>query len=178
MNLLSASCLFLFRSSNAFSISKATSLAIKTPLVSTRPFTSTATVKMSEKPFSVIVEAEIKEDRMEEFMSMIENNAQKSRKEPGCIRFGTIFLDCSILIVIVVIVSCCLTSPVPQDVLQDQSQQNKFWFYEIYENAAAVDFHKTQAHYQAWADFKESGGTISSVSNKADGIFIGAKASS
>ena len=44
---------------------------------------------MSSKPFSVMVEAEIKEDRMEEFMKMIENNALKSREEPGCIRFGT-----------------------------------------------------------------------------------------
>jgi hypothetical protein len=69
-----------------------------------------------------------------------------------------------------------LPHPFPQDVLQDQSQKNKFWFYEVYENAAAVDFHKTQAHYQGWADFKESGGTVSSVSHKADGMFIGAKA--
>ena len=61
----------------------------------------------------------------------------------------------------------------PPDVLRDQSNENKFWFYEVYENTAAVDFHKTQAHYQAWADFKESGGTVSSVSHKADGEFIG-----
>jgi len=101
------------------------------------------------KPFSVIVEAEIKEDRMDEFLKMIENNAIKSREEPGCIRF---------------------------DVLRDQSQSNKFWFYEVYESADAVGVHKTQAHYQSWADFKESGGTISSVSHKADGEFIGSKA--
>ena len=98
------------------------------------------------KPFSVIVEAEIVPDRMEEFMTMIKTNAEESRKEPGCIRF---------------------------DVLKDQSSENKFWFYEVYENTAAVDFHKTQAHYQAWADFKASGGTASSVSHKADGEFIG-----
>jgi hypothetical protein len=75
-------------------------------------------------------------------------------------------------------IELCSTSPFPKDVLQDQSQKNKFWFYEIYESAAAVDFHKTQAHYQGWADFKESGGTLSSVSHKADGMFVGAKASS
>ena len=68
-------------------------------------------------------------------------------------------------------------TPYSKDVLQDQGQTNKFWFYEVYENVAAVDFHKTQAHYQSWADFKESGGTISSVSHKADGVFIGGKAS-
>ena len=42
-------------------------------------------------PFSVIVEAEIKADRMDEFMGMIETNALESRKESGCIRFGTCF---------------------------------------------------------------------------------------
>lgn len=62
------------------------------------------------------------------------------------------------------------------DVLRDQSSATKFWFYEVYENPEAVDFHKTQAHYQSWADFKASGGTVSSVSHKADGEFIGGKA--
>lgn len=39
-------------------------------------------------PICIVVEAEIKEDRMEEFLDMIEKNAEGSRKEPGCIRFG------------------------------------------------------------------------------------------
>ena len=59
------------------------------------------------------------------------------------------------------------------DVLRAQDNPNKFWFYEVYENTAAVDFHKTQDHYKAWATFKESGGTVSSVSHKADGEDIG-----
>ena len=125
----------LLRSTQAFSKSSS-------PL--TRTFASTTS--LMSKPFSVIVEAEIQPDRMEEFMTMIKKNAEESRKEPGCIRF---------------------------DVLRAQDKENKFWFYEVYENPAAVDFHKTQAHYQAWADFKESGGTVSSVSHKADGEFIG-----
>lgn len=83
---------------------------------------------------------------MEEFLKMIANNANESRKEPGCLKF---------------------------DVLRDQSNSNKFWFYEVYENKEAVEFHKTQSHYQGWADFKESGGVVSSVSHKADGEFIG-----
>lgn len=98
------------------------------------------------KPFSIIVEAEIKPDRMDEFMAMIKANAEGSRKEPGCIRF---------------------------DVLRTQDNPNKFWFYEVYGNTSDVDFHKTQAHYKGWVDFKESGGVVSSVSNKADGEFIG-----
>jgi hypothetical protein len=39
-------------------------------------------------PICILVEAEIKEDRMEEFWGMIEKNAIGSRAEPGCIRFG------------------------------------------------------------------------------------------
>ena len=39
-------------------------------------------------PICIVVEAEIKEDRMEEFLDMIEKNAKGSRAEPGCIRFG------------------------------------------------------------------------------------------
>eukprot|EP00984_Skeletonema_dohrnii_P017133 scaffold7732_cov150-Skeletonema_dohrnii-CCMP3373.AAC.3 len=36
----------------------------------------------------IVVEAEIKEDRMDEFLDMIEKNAVGYRAEPGCIRFG------------------------------------------------------------------------------------------
>jgi len=39
-------------------------------------------------PICIVVEAEIKEDRMDEFLDMIEKNAVGSREEPGCIRFG------------------------------------------------------------------------------------------
>ena len=57
------------------------------------------------------------------------------------------------------------------DVLRAQDNPNKFFFYEVYENVAAVDFHKTQDHYKAWNDFKEDG-VVSSVSKKADGEFM------
>ena len=43
---------------------------------------------LSAMPICIIVEAEIKEDRMDEFLDMIEKNAIGSRAEPGCIRFG------------------------------------------------------------------------------------------
>lgn len=59
------------------------------------------------------------------------------------------------------------------DVLRTQDNPNKFIFYEVYKSTTDVDFHKTQDHYKAWADFKESGGTLSSVTKKADGEFIG-----
>ncbi|KAL7523712.1 hypothetical protein ACHAWF_000635 [Thalassiosira exigua] len=84
---------------------------------------------LSAMPICIVVEAEIKEDRMDDFLDMIEKNAIGSRAEPGCIRF-------------------------------------------VYEDATAIAHHKEQAHYLAWGTFKESGGTISSVSKKASGKFM------
>jgi len=122
---------------------------------SSRPFTTfvsraTSTALQAKggadgTPFAVIVKAEIEPDRMAEFMEMIEFNAKETRKEPGCIRF---------------------------DVLRSQDHTNEFFFYELYENAQAIDAHKATPHYAKWAAFKESGGTISSVSYKTDGEFL------
>ncbi|KAL7483455.1 hypothetical protein ACHAW6_009125 [Cyclotella cf. meneghiniana] len=119
---------------NAFSPQKTT--------IPSRSFSSSSLLAM---PICILVEAEIKEDRMEEFLEMIEKNAVASRQEPGCIRF---------------------------DVLQSEDAPNKFFFYEVYQDADAIAHHKTQPHYLAWGDFKESGGTVSSVSKKASGKFM------
>jgi Antibiotic biosynthesis monooxygenase len=59
----------------------------------TSAFSSTSQMASSSKPFAVVVQAEIKPDRMEEFLEMIKNNAENSRKEPGCIRFGKDTID-------------------------------------------------------------------------------------
>jgi (4S)-4-hydroxy-5-phosphonooxypentane-2,3-dione isomerase len=93
----------------------------------------------------VIVEAEIEPDRMAEFLELIEANAKETRKEPGCIRF---------------------------DVLRSQEADNKFYFYELYRTAGAIEYHKEQSHYGRWADFKASGGVISSTTHKTDGEFL------
>eukprot|EP00584_Thalassiosira_punctigera_P000539 CAMPEP_0172526864 /NCGR_PEP_ID=MMETSP1067-20121228/1691_1 /TAXON_ID=265564 ORGANISM="Thalassiosira punctigera, Strain Tpunct2005C2" /NCGR_SAMPLE_ID=MMETSP1067 /ASSEMBLY_ACC=CAM_ASM_000444 /LENGTH=137 /DNA_ID=CAMNT_0013310475 /DNA_START=87 /DNA_END=500 /DNA_ORIENTATION=- len=108
-------------------------------------FSARPTSSLCAMPICIVVEAEIKEDRMDDFLDMIEKNAVGSRAEPGCIRF---------------------------DVLQAEDASNKFFFYEVYEDAAAISHHKEQPHYAAWGAFKESGGTISSVSKKASGKFM------
>ena len=54
-------------------------------------------------------------------------DAVGSRKEAGCLRF---------------------------DVLRCPKQANKFFFYEIYVDAAAIEVHKAQPHFKAWTDFK------------------------
>eukprot|EP00553_Chaetoceros_curvisetus_P008484 CAMPEP_0204614750 /NCGR_PEP_ID=MMETSP0717-20131115/2401_1 /ASSEMBLY_ACC=CAM_ASM_000666 /TAXON_ID=230516 /ORGANISM="Chaetoceros curvisetus" /LENGTH=106 /DNA_ID=CAMNT_0051627499 /DNA_START=354 /DNA_END=674 /DNA_ORIENTATION=+ len=100
---------------------------------------------LASKPFCVVVQAEIKPDRMEEFLDLIEKDAVGSRAEPGCIRF---------------------------DVVQSQEDPNKFIFYEVYKDIESVKFHKEQPHFALWTNFKESGGVVSSVSHKMDGIFM------
>ena len=52
-------------------------------------YSSTTAMSATSKPFAVVVQAEIKPERMDEFLDMIKNNAENSRKEPGCVRFGT-----------------------------------------------------------------------------------------
>ena len=99
----------------------------------------------NDKPFGVVVHTEIDPNRMAEFLQLIETNAVKTRKEPECVRF---------------------------DVLRSQETPNQFIFYELYKTAAGMEHHKEQAHYQAWADFKESGGTLSAVTYKNDGEFV------
>jgi (4S)-4-hydroxy-5-phosphonooxypentane-2,3-dione isomerase len=98
-----------------------------------------------DRPFAVIVEAEIEPDRMGEFLELIENNAKETRKEPGCVRF---------------------------DVLRSQEADNRFYFFELYRTAGAIEHHKEQPHYGRWADFKASGGVIRSTTHKADGEFV------
>ena len=56
---------------------------------SSSPYSTTTSTAMAAKPFAVVVQAEIQPDRMDEFLEMIAYNAENSRKEPGCIRFGT-----------------------------------------------------------------------------------------
>lgn len=55
---------------------------------SSRFSASSSKTSLAAMPICIVVEAEIKEDRMDEFLTMIEANAVGSRKEPGCIRFG------------------------------------------------------------------------------------------
>lgn len=69
----------------------------------------------------------------DEFLEILKLDAAGSRAEPGCLRF---------------------------DFLEDTSKLNSYVFYEVYKDADALAFHKAQPHYQAYADFKDSGGVI------------------
>lgn len=94
-------------------------------------------------PFAILVEVEIKPDRMDDFLAAMSVDVAGSRQEDGCLRF---------------------------DLLRDKSNPYKFFFYEVYVDTAAVDVHKATPHFKAWADFKESGGVVSQVSSKCEAL--------
>jgi len=92
---------------------------------------------------AVFVTVEIQPDRVKDFIVAMEEDVTKSRMkdlDPGCLRF---------------------------DLLQDRDNPNKFVFYEVYTDDDAAAFHKTTSHYNAWADFKKSGGVVSQEVIKA-----------
>jgi autoinducer 2-degrading protein len=97
-------------------------------------------------PIALVVSVEIKEDRLEDFLKVIEADAigSRERENGGCLRF---------------------------DVLQDKTNKCKFQFYEVYINEDAVTFHKATDHFKLWTDFKASGGVVSQTAVKSDALF-------
>ena len=94
-------------------------------------------------PIVIVVTVEIEEDRMDEFLKVMEIDAKESRKEEGCLRF---------------------------DFLKSIDKANTFTFYEAYKDVDAASFHKTTSHYKGWAAFKESGGVRSQTALKNEAI--------
>lgn len=99
--------------------------------------------KASPTPLALVVRVEIEEARVPEFLQVMAVDCEGSRKEKGCLRF---------------------------DLLRDKEKPNAFVFYEVYEDEAAVDDHKTQEHYKAWADFKARGGVVSQTTFRMDAV--------
>lgn len=100
----------------------------------------------SSHPYTLIVSVEIKEDRVPDFLKVIEEDAVGSRTKEngGCLRF---------------------------DVIRDKVASNKFTFYEVYKDEAAALRHKEYAHFKIWSDFKATGGVLSQSVVKGDNIF-------
>ncbi|CNJ12642.1 (4S)-4-hydroxy-5-phosphonooxypentane-2,3-dione isomerase [Yersinia aldovae] len=67
-----------------------------------------------------LVEINVKEDKVEQFIAVFRANHQGSILEPGNLRF---------------------------DVLQDESIPTRFYIYEAYVDEAAVAAHKKTPHY-------------------------------
>ena len=73
---------------------------------------------------AIWVKVRIDPDQRERFLHGIEVDALGSeRDEPGCLRFN---------------------------VLQDAADENTYYFYEVYEDAAAFEAHQRAPHYAVW----------------------------
>lgn len=74
--------------------------------------------------FSLVVQMEVRPDRREEFLAGMTANAHASvRDEAGCLRF---------------------------DVSAVADDQNRFFLYELYTDAAAFEAHKASPHFAQW----------------------------
>ena len=77
---------------------------------------------------ATIVYIDVKPECIEKFSEACVYNHDNSRKEPENIRF---------------------------DVLQSKDDPTKFMLYEVFEDDAAITFHKTTEHYKKWAEVAE-----------------------
>jgi autoinducer 2-degrading protein len=73
---------------------------------------------------ALVVAVKVKPEMREQFLAAaLEDSTCSVRDEPGCVRF---------------------------DVLQDNSDPNKFFFYEVYRDEAAIEAHRAAPHYARW----------------------------
>ncbi len=73
---------------------------------------------------AMLVKARIKPGERKRFLEAIEVDALGSeRDEPGCYRFN---------------------------VLQDEKDENVYYFFEVYKDQAALEAHRAAPHYAVW----------------------------
>ena len=74
--------------------------------------------------YALVVPLKVKPEMCEKFLAAaLDDSTCSVRDEPGCLRF---------------------------DVLQDNTDPNKFFFYEVYLDENAVKAHQASAHYARW----------------------------
>ena len=74
--------------------------------------------------FALVVPLKVKPEMRDKFLAAAQDDSICSvRDEPGCLRF---------------------------DVLQDNTDPNRFVFYEVYLDENAVKAHQASAHYARW----------------------------
>ncbi len=74
--------------------------------------------------YAVVVPLKVKPEMREKFLAAaLDDSTCSVRDEPGCLRF---------------------------DVLQDNADPNRFFFYEVYKDEAALDAHRAAPHYAVW----------------------------
>merc|ERR1712228_342771 len=98
--------------------------------------------KVTPEPVCLIVQLEIQEDRVDDFLKAMTADMNGSRKEKGCLRF---------------------------DLLRDPEASNKFVLYEVYKDADAVSSHREEPHFKVWGEFKATGAVKSQTVMKMSG---------
>ena len=79
----------------------------------------------------MLIEVHVKKSALDEFQKVIKYDAAHSEAdEPGCLRF---------------------------DVLRDDEDPLKFYFYEVYKDEEARLAHRKMDHFADWAKFLEHG---------------------
>jgi autoinducer 2-degrading protein len=72
------------------------------------------------------VTIQVKSEHVSEFLEVARYDAEHSEKdEPGCLRF---------------------------DVIQDRDDTNRFYFYEVYRDDAALEAHRQTPHFKLYAE--------------------------
>ena len=75
------------------------------------------------------VTIQVKPEHVAEFLEVVRHDAEHSEKdEPGCLRF---------------------------DVIQDRDDGNRFYFYEVYKDEAALAAHRQTPHFKFYAEKTE-----------------------
>lgn len=73
--------------------------------------------------YAVVVPLKVKPEMREKFLAAALDDSTCSLQEPGCLRF---------------------------DVLQDNTDPTRFFFYEVYRDESAYKAHQATAHYPRW----------------------------
>ncbi|WP_029113121.1 putative quinol monooxygenase [Mycobacterium sp. URHB0044] len=96
--------------------------------------------------YTLIVSLQVRPVERERFLAAIAANAAASvRDEPGCLRF---------------------------DVMEDAHQPNRFYFYEIYRDAAAFDDHRAAPHFATWRQAADECVVPGSQVNSFSDLFV------
>ena len=99
-------------------------------VATTRAFTTTSRLMSSSKPYAVNAVFTIKEDRRDEFISIIQDDQKLSLKdEEGIVRFV---------------------------VGEDKDKKNTFYLHEEYVNEDAFKKHTEMPHFKPWDDFTKT----------------------
>ena len=76
------------------------------------------------------VTVQVKPEHVREFFEAVRHDAEHSeRDEPGCLRF---------------------------DVVQDRDDTNRFYYYEVYKDEAALEAHRQSPHFKLYAEKTQS----------------------